>query len=32
MKGNDWLRRSAETVEESSEETRRALKALGYIQ
>ena len=31
MKGDDWLRRSQETVEESSEETLRALRALGYV-
>ena len=32
MKGNAWLRRSPETVEEKSDETMRALRALGYVQ
>ena len=32
MKGNAWLRRSSVTVEEQSDETLRALKALGYVQ
>lgn len=31
MKGTDWIRRDRGFVEEQSEETTRALKALGYI-
>lgn len=31
MKGSDWIRRDASEIENQSEETLRALRALGYV-
>jgi hypothetical protein len=32
MKGTDWIRRSRDQIDAQSEETLKALRALGYIE